>query len=38
MTRALILTWEYPPLIEGGLARVVRHRPRGWFSSGSRST
>ncbi len=22
--RALILTWEYPPLIEGGLARHVR--------------
>src|SRR5947208_12514027 len=22
--RALILSWEYPPLIEGGLARVVR--------------
>ena len=24
MTRALILSWEYPPLIEGGLARHVR--------------
>jgi glycogen(starch) synthase len=24
MTRVLILTWEYPPLIEGGLARHVR--------------
>jgi glycogen(starch) synthase len=24
LTRALILTWEYPPLIEGGLARHVR--------------
>jgi len=23
-TRALILSWEYPPLIEGGLARHVR--------------
>ena len=22
--RALILSWEYPPLIEGGLARHVR--------------
>lgn len=24
MTRVLIVTWEYPPLIEGGLARHVR--------------
>jgi glycogen synthase len=24
VTRALILSWEYPPLIEGGLARHVR--------------
>jgi glycogen(starch) synthase len=24
MTRALMLSWEYPPLIEGGLARHVR--------------
>jgi glycogen(starch) synthase len=24
VTRVLILTWEYPPLIEGGLARHVR--------------
>ena len=24
MTRVLILSWEYPPLIEGGLARHVR--------------
>jgi len=23
-TRALILSWEYPPVIEGGLARHVR--------------
>ena len=23
MTRVLILSWEYPPLIEGGLARHV---------------
>ena len=23
-TRVLILSWEYPPLIEGGLARHVR--------------
>ncbi len=25
MTRVLILSWEYPPLIEGGLARHVRN-------------
>ena len=24
MNRVLILSWEYPPLIEGGLARHVR--------------
>ena len=24
MARVLILSWEYPPLIEGGLARHVR--------------
>src|ERR1043166_765022 len=24
MTRTLILSWEYPPLIEGGLVRHVR--------------
>ena len=24
MSRVLILSWEYPPLIEGGLARHVR--------------
>ena len=32
MTRILILSWEYPPLIEGGLARHVRKllRQRGW--------
>src|SRR5207248_4413296 len=24
VSRALILSWEYPPLIEGGLARHVR--------------
>jgi glycogen synthase len=29
MTRALILSWEYPPLIEGGLARVVRKQAEG---------
>ena len=26
MNRVLILSWEYPPLIEGGLARHVRNR------------
>ncbi len=29
MTRVLILTWEYPPLIEGGLARHVRKVAEG---------
>jgi glycogen synthase len=29
MTRVLILTWEYPPLIEGGLARHVRKLSEG---------
>jgi glycogen synthase len=29
MTRILILTWEYPPLIEGGLARHVRKLSEG---------
>ena len=24
MSRVLILSWEYPPLVEGGLARHVR--------------
>jgi glycogen(starch) synthase len=24
LTQVLILSWEYPPLIEGGLARHVR--------------
>jgi glycogen(starch) synthase len=28
-TRALILTWEYPPIVEGGLARHVRHVSEG---------
>ena len=23
-TRVLILSWEYPPIVEGGLARHVR--------------
>src|SRR6476646_332292 len=29
MTRILILSWEYPPLIEGGLARHVRKLSEG---------
>src|SRR3954449_11429504 len=29
MTRTLILSWEYPPLIEGGLARHVRKLSEG---------
>ncbi|MGH2980913.1 MAG: glycosyltransferase family 4 protein [Solirubrobacterales bacterium] len=29
MTRLLILSWEYPPLIEGGLARHVRKLAEG---------
>jgi glycogen(starch) synthase len=34
MTRVLTLTWEYPPLIEGGLARVVRHQSEGLVELG----
>ncbi len=34
MTRALILSWEYPPLIEGGLARHVRKLSEGLVFSG----
>ena len=34
MTRALILSWEYPPLIEGGLARHVRKLSEGLVESG----
>jgi glycogen(starch) synthase len=32
--RALILTWEYPPLIEGGLARVVNKQAEGLVQLG----
>jgi len=32
--RALILSWEYPPLIEGGLARHVRKLSEGLVASG----
>ena len=28
-SRVLILSWEYPPLIEGGLARHVRKLSEG---------
>ena len=32
--RALILSWEYPPLIEGGLARHVRRLAEGLVETG----
>ena len=34
MTRVLILSWEYPPLIEGGLARHVRKLSEGLCEQG----
>jgi glycogen(starch) synthase len=34
MPRALILSWEYPPLIEGGLARHVRKLSEGLVERG----
>ena len=34
MTRVLILSWEYPPLIEGGLARHVRKLSEGLVELG----
>lgn len=34
MTRILMLSWEYPPLIEGGLARHVRKLSEGLVESG----
>ena len=34
MTRVLILSWEYPPLIEGGLARHVRKLSEGLVARG----
>jgi glycogen synthase len=34
MTRLLILSWEYPPLIEGGLARHVRKLSEGLVAEG----
>jgi glycogen(starch) synthase len=33
--RALILSWEYPPLIEGGLARHVRKLAEGLVAAGA---
>ena len=35
MTRVLILSWEYPPLIEGGLARHVRKLSEGLARAGT---
>ena len=35
MTRVLILSWEYPPLIEGGLARHVRKLSEGLAQRGT---
>ncbi len=35
MNRVLILSWEYPPLIEGGLARHVRKLSEGLARSGT---
>lgn len=34
MTRVLMLSWEYPPLIEGGLARHVNKLSEGLVESG----
>ena len=34
MSRVLILSWEYPPLIEGGLARHVRKLSEGLVNHG----
>jgi glycogen(starch) synthase len=34
VTRVLILSWEYPPLIEGGLARHVRKLSEGLVAEG----
>ena len=33
-TRVLILTWEYPPIVEGGLARHVRKLAEGLVAEG----
>ena len=37
-TRVLILSWEYPPIVEGGLARHVRKLAEGSSVAGSRCT
>ena len=37
-TRVLVLSWEYPPLIEGGLARAVRNLCDAMVERGKRST
>ena len=34
-TRALILSWEYPPIVEGGLARAVRKVCEGLVAHGT---
>ena len=34
MSRVLVLSWEYPPLIEGGLARHVRKLSEGLVEQG----
>jgi glycogen synthase len=34
LTRVLVLSWEYPPLIEGGLARHVRKLSEGLVEGG----
>ena len=33
-TRVLILSWEYPPIVEGGLARHVRKLAEGLVRNG----
>ena len=33
--RVLILSWEYPPIVEGGLARHVRHVAEGLARNGT---
>ena len=37
-TRVLILTWEYPPIVEGGLARHVRKLAENLVAAASTST
>ena len=33
--RVLILSWEYPPIVEGGLARHVRKLSEGLVAQGT---